>query len=51
MGERIKKPETQVHQEVLEELQWDPRVDETEVGVEVDDGASRATFTSSRCEV
>jgi osmotically-inducible protein OsmY len=45
MTERIKKTDTQIHHDVLEELKWDSRVDETEVGVEVDDGAVTLTGT------
>jgi osmotically-inducible protein OsmY len=45
MGQWIKKADTQIHQEVLEELRWDPRVDETDVGVEVDDGVVTLTGT------
>jgi osmotically-inducible protein OsmY len=45
MGEWVKKADTQIHQAVLEELRWDPRVDETDVGVEVDDGV--VTLTGS----
>jgi osmotically-inducible protein OsmY len=47
MGRRIEKPDTQIHHEVLEELKWDPRVDETEVGVEVDDGVVTLTGTAA----
>lgn len=36
MTQGIKKTDTQIHHDVLEELKWDSRVDETEVGVEVD---------------
>ena len=38
MTQGIKKTDTQIHHDVLEELKWDSRVDETEVGVEVDKG-------------
>lgn len=38
MTGRIRKTDTQIHHDVLEELKWDSRVDETDVGVEVDDG-------------
>jgi osmotically-inducible protein OsmY len=31
----LKKTDAQIHHDVLEELKWDPRVDETEVGVQV----------------
>jgi len=37
----------QIHQAVLVELQWDTHVDETEVGVEVDNGAVTLTGTVS----
>jgi len=47
MGERIKKADAQIHQEVLEELRWDPRVDSTDVGVEVDDGVVTLTGTAT----
>jgi osmotically-inducible protein OsmY len=30
--------QTRIHHDVIEELAWDPHVDETEIGVEVDDG-------------
>ena len=43
MGAWIKKADTQIHHEVLEEFKWDPRVDETEIGVEVDDGVVTLT--------
>jgi osmotically-inducible protein OsmY len=36
MTQGIKKTDTQLHHDVLEELKWDSRVDETEVGVEID---------------
>jgi osmotically-inducible protein OsmY len=32
----IRKSDSQIQQDVLRELKWDPRVEETEVGVEVD---------------
>jgi osmotically-inducible protein OsmY len=38
MALRTKKPDTLIQQEVLRELKWDTRVDETDVGVTVDDG-------------
>jgi osmotically-inducible protein OsmY len=34
----MKETDAQLHRRVLEELKWDTRVDETDVGVEVDDG-------------
>jgi hypothetical protein len=33
MPQATKKTDTQIHQDVLEELRWDSRVDEREVGV------------------
>jgi osmotically-inducible protein OsmY len=39
------KSDRQVQQEVLRELRWDSRVDETEVGVEVDEGIVTLTGT------
>ena len=41
----MKKTDTQIHHDVLEELKWDSRVDETEVGVEVDEGVVTLTGT------
>jgi osmotically-inducible protein OsmY len=32
------KSDSRIHHDVIEELKWDTRVDETDVGVEVDDG-------------
>jgi osmotically-inducible protein OsmY len=37
--------DAQVQQDVLRELKWDTRVDETDVGVEVDDGVVTLTGT------
>jgi osmotically-inducible protein OsmY len=45
MMQGIKKTDTQIHHDVLEELKWDSRVDETEVGVEVDNGVVTLTGT------
>ena len=45
MTQGIKRPDTQIHHDVLEELKWDSRVDETEVGVEVDNGVVTLTGT------
>ena len=39
------KTDAQIHHDVLEELKWDPRVDETEVGVQVADGVVTLTGT------
>jgi osmotically-inducible protein OsmY len=41
----VVKSDAQIHQEVLRELRWDSRVDETEVGVEVDQGVVTLTGT------
>jgi osmotically-inducible protein OsmY len=38
MSQAIRKSDAQIHHDVLEELKWDSRVDETEVGVQVDGG-------------
>jgi osmotically-inducible protein OsmY len=45
MTQGIKKKDTQIHHDVLEELKWDSRIDETEVGVEVDNGVVTLTGT------
>ena len=45
MAERVRKTDTQIHHDVLEELKWDSRVDATEVGVEVDRGVVTLTGT------
>jgi osmotically-inducible protein OsmY len=47
MTQGMKKTDTQIHHDVLEELKWDSRVDETEVGVEVDNGVVTLTGTVS----
>ena len=41
----VVKSDEHIHQAVLRELQWDSRVDETEVGVEVDQGVVTLTGT------
>jgi osmotically-inducible protein OsmY len=41
----MKKTDTQIHHDVLDELTWDSRVAETEVGVEVDKGVVTLTGT------
>jgi osmotically-inducible protein OsmY len=41
------KSDSQIQQDVLRELSWDPRVEETEVGVEVDRGVVTLTGTVS----
>jgi osmotically-inducible protein OsmY len=45
MTQANKKTDTQIHRDVLEELRWDSRVDETEVGVELDAGVVTLTGT------
>jgi osmotically-inducible protein OsmY len=45
MTQRIKKTDTQIHHDVLEELKWDPRVEEREVGIQVDKGVVTLTGT------
>jgi len=45
MSQAIKKSDTQIHHDVLEELKWDSRVDETEVGVQVAGGVVTLTGT------
>src|SRR3954454_13111220 len=43
----LMKSGAQIQQAVLEELKWDTRVEETEVGVEVDQGVVTLTGTAS----
>ena len=43
MAQAIKKSDTQIHHDVLEELKWDSRVDEKEVGVQVEGGVVTLT--------
>ncbi len=45
MSQTIKKSDSDIKQYVLRELNWDTRVDETEVGVEVDRGTVTLTGT------
>jgi osmotically-inducible protein OsmY len=45
MTQGMKKTDTQIHHDVLAELKWDSRVDETEVGVELDGGVVTLTGT------
>ena len=45
MTQTVKKTDTQIHHDVLEELKWDSRVDETEVGVQVAGGVVTLTGT------
>ena len=40
-----KKTDAQIQQDVIREFKWDPRVEETEVGVEVDNGIVTLTGT------
>jgi osmotically-inducible protein OsmY len=43
MAQTIRKTDSQLQQDVLRELKWDTRVDETEVGVQVKDGVVALT--------
>jgi osmotically-inducible protein OsmY len=43
----VKKMDAEVQQDVIRELKWDSRVDETDVGVEVDNGIITLTGTVS----
>ena len=45
MVQAIKKTDTQIHHDVLEELKWDSRVDEKEVGVQIEGGIVTLTGT------
>jgi osmotically-inducible protein OsmY len=45
MSQAIKKSDTQIHHDVIEELKWDSRVDETEVGLQVAGGVVTLTGT------
>lgn len=45
MPQTIKKTDPEIQQDVLRELKWDTRVEETEVGVEVDKGVVTLTGT------
>lgn len=45
LGTYDKKTDSQIHSDVIEELRWDTRVKETDVGVEVDDGIVTLTGT------
>jgi osmotically-inducible protein OsmY len=42
---QIRKTDSEIQQDVMRELQWDTRVEETEVGVEVDNGVVTLTGT------
>lgn len=43
----MKRTDSEIQQAVLEQLRWDARVEETDVGVEVDDGIVTLTGTVS----
>jgi osmotically-inducible protein OsmY len=45
MIQPMKKPDAQIQRDVLDELRWDARVRETDVGVEVSDGIVTLTGT------
>ena len=45
MTQGMRKTDSEIHHDVLAELKWDSRVDETEVGVEVDNGVVTLTGT------
>jgi hypothetical protein len=45
------KTNTQIQQDVHRELKWDPRVDEPDVGVEVDGGVVTLTRTHKHLDV
>lgn len=45
MSIAVMKPDTEIQQDVLKELKWDPRVDPTEVGVQVSQGVVTLTGT------
>ena len=45
MAPAMTKTDAQIHRDVLEELKWDSRVDETEVGVQVASGVVTLTGT------
>jgi osmotically-inducible protein OsmY len=47
MARSTVKSDTHIHQDVLTELKWDTRVEETDVGVEVDKGIVTLTGTVS----
>jgi osmotically-inducible protein OsmY len=47
MATTVAKSDPQIQRDVLRELQWDPRVEETDVGVEVDSGVVTLTGTVS----
>ena len=45
MPATVLKTDADIHNDVMSELTWDPRVDETEVGVQVDQGVVTLTGT------
>lgn len=45
MRATVSKTDAEIHKDVINELAWDPRVDETEVGVQVDQGVVTLTGT------
>ena len=47
MALMVKKSDSQIQQDVLRELKWDTRVEETDVGVEVEKGVVTLTGTVS----
>lgn len=47
MAGTIVKSDAKIHEDVIRELKWDTRVDETDVGVEVDKGVVTLTGTVS----
>jgi osmotically-inducible protein OsmY len=47
MARTVAKSDAQLQQDVLRELRWDTRVEETDVGVEVDEGIVTLTGTVS----
>lgn len=47
MLKKLTKTDREIHEDVLRELKWDTRVNETEVGVEVDKGVVTLTGTVS----
>lgn len=47
MVQTARKTDAEIHREVLDELKWDPRVDDTEVGVQVTGGVVTLTGTVS----
>jgi osmotically-inducible protein OsmY len=47
MASLVTKTDSEIQQDVLRELRWDTRVDETDVGVEVDSGIVTLTGTVS----